>query len=365
MHALLIPQLRRYWLEYLLGAFAIALVVAVLVAQRAITASADAAVHDLAHRLGKNMLLLPARMDAAEFHRQRYGRAGLPEDVPARILASPLAQHVRAMQPRLYGNIDVAGVPVILVGEAGNWPAAPAPGTLPVYAGAEATRRLRVGPGGTLDAGPVRLSLIGIADPAPDGLDEALFVPLAAAQAILARPGEINAVRLGGCWCRMDVAALGGEIERLLPGTRTFTVAGMVNAQKGTLATMKRYAGWLELVGAALVALVVLGLVTSQVRRRAREIGLLTAIGASPGSTALLITGQAAAAGALGGLAGWFTAVPLTRHLSERILGAPVIPAADSLLPAVLLCALASAAAAVIPARRAAAADPTVVLRET
>jgi predicted lysophospholipase L1 biosynthesis ABC-type transport system permease subunit len=365
MPTLLLAQFRRYWLEYLLGAAAIGLVVAALVAQRAITASADGAVHDLAHRLGRNMLVLPAGTDAAEFHRQRYDRAGMAEDVPGRIMASPLAQHVRAIQARLYGNAVVAGTPVVLVGEASDWPPAPAGGTVPALAGGEVARRLGVGPGATLEVGGVRLSVVRIADPAPEGLDEALFVPLPAAQAILGRPGEINALRLGGCWCRIDVAALGGEIEKLLPGTRAITVAGMVDAQKGAVATMKRYSGWLEAAGLLLVALVVVGLVSSQARRRSRELGLLAAIGASPRSIAALFSLQAAAAGAVGGLAGWLAAVPLTRHLSERILGAAATPSAEMLLPAVVACALASAAVALVPAGRAAAADPTVVLRET
>lgn len=365
MTTLLLAQFRRHWLEYMLGAAAIGLVVAALVAQRAITTSADGAVHDLAHRLGRNMLVLPAETDAAEFHRQHYSRAGMSEDVSRRIMASSLAQHVRVMQPRLYGNITIAGTPVVVVGEAGNWPGAPAAGAVPAYAGGEVARRLGLGSGAALEAGGVRLSVIGIADPAPEGLDEALFVPLPAAQAILGRSGEINALRLGGCWCRIDVAALGAEIEKLLPGTRAITVAGMVNAQKGAVATMKRYSGWLEAAGLALVALVVVGLVSSQARRRSRELGLLAAIGASPGSIAVLFSLQAAVAGGVGGLAGWLAAVPLTRHLSERILGAPATPSADMLLPAIVACALASAAVALVPASRAAAADPTVVLRET
>lgn len=365
MPKLLLAQLRRFWLEYSLGAAAIGLVVAALVAQRTIMASADRAVHDLAHRLGANMLVLPAGMDAAEFHRQRYGRAGMPDDLPSRIQASPLAQHVRTMQPRLYGNTEAGGTAVVLVGEAGNWPATPSPGTVPAYAGGAAARRFGLRSGATIDAGGTRLSVVGVVEPAPEGLDEALFVPLAAAQTILRRPGEINAVRLGGCWCRIDVAALGVEIERLLPGTRAITVAGMVNAQKGVVATMKRYSGWLEIAGLSLVALVVVGLVSSQTRRRSRELGLLAAIGASPGSIAAVLALQAAVAGAAGGLAGWLAAVPLTRSLAERVLGGSATPSADTLLPAVALCALTSAAAALVPACRAAAADPTVVLRET
>lgn len=365
MRALLVGQVRRFWFEYLLCAAAIGLVVAALVAQRAIVASADAAVHDLAHRLGKNMLVLPAEADVGEFHRQRYGEAGMSEDAAGRIQASPLAQHVRAMQARLYGNTTIASQRTVLVGEAGDWPPPLTAGTAPAVAGAAAARRLGVAPGATIAVGGARLSVMGIADPAPEGLDEAIFVPLAVAQAIHGKPGQINALRLGGCWCRMDVAALAGEIEKLLPGVRAITVAGTVNAQKGAVETMRRFSGWVEAAGLALVALVVAGLVASQARRRSRELGLLAAIGASPTAIAGLFSLQAAVAGAVGGFGGWLVAVPLTRRLSQQILGTIATPSTAMLLPAVLGCALASAAIALLPAGRAAAADPTVVLRET
>lgn len=364
MRGLLVAQLRHHWFEYLLGAAAVGLVVAAFVAQRAITASADAAVHDLAHKLGKNMLVLPAAMDAAEFHRRRYGPEGMTEDLPVRIAASPLAQHVRMMQPRLYGRAGTAVGEVVLVGEASPWPPARSPGAAPAWVGAVAAERLGLVPGSRLGLGGAALEVAGIAAPAPDGLDEAVFVPLPVAQSILGRPGEINALRLGGCWCRIDIAELASQVERLLPGTRAFTVAGVIRAQQGALATMKRYSLWLEAAALLLISLMVIGLVTSQARRRAREFGLLAAIGARPSSVALVLAGQAGAMGALGGVAGWLAAFPLTHQLSQQLLRAPVVPSVALLAPAVALCGLACAAVALVPAMRAAAADPTVVLRE-
>lgn len=365
MHALVFGQLRKHWLEHLIGAAAIALVIAALVAQRAVTSSADAAVHELAHRLGKNMLILPAGADIAGFHRQRYGSASMADDLPQRILSSPLSQHVRAMQAELYGHAAVGGLPGIVVGGDGSWPTPPVPGTAPAFAGGEVAKRLGLGTGSLLDVGGVMLSVVGVADPAPDGLDEALFVPLHAAQAILGRPGQINALRLGGCWCRLDIAALAAEVEKLLPGTRAVTVAGVVRAQKGAVATMKRYSGWIDAAGLTLVICVIVGLVSSQARRRLREVGLLAAIGAPPVRIATVFAAQAAVAGGVGGLGGWLAAVPLTRQLSERILGATATPSLDLVLPAVILCALGSGAVALVPAGLAASIDPTVVLRET
>ena len=363
MTLLLWADLKRRWLEYLLGAAAIALVVAGLVTQRAVTVAADDSIHDLAHRLGKNMLVLPAGVDPGEFHRQRYSGPGLSDRAPDLIRDSPLRRHIQAIEARLYGNASPGGVPVIVVGDASFSPPAP-PGLAGAYLAPAAARKLGAVPGSRIDLGPAALAVLGVAREAPEGLDDAVFVPLEAAQRILGRPGEVNAMRLGGCWCRTDVPALASDVEKLLPGTRAVTVAGMLKAQTGSVATMKRYAWALLSAGAVLVAGVVAALVASQARRRRRELGLLVAVGAPPAGLAGAFTLQAALAGALGGLAGWSLAVPATGWLGARTLGTSLAAPADLLVPAVVLSALVSALAAFFPARRAAALDPTQVLRE-
>jgi putative ABC transport system permease protein len=363
MWMIFIADLRRRWVEYALGAVAVALVVAALVTQRAVTTSAEDSVHDLAHRLGRNMLVVPAATDLASFYDQRYGPDGLPDTSPDAIRSSHVAQHVRSIEARLYGNVGVGGGSVIVVGQDLGWP------TLgdvePAVVGPAAARALGVGPGGTFRLGDRAFSVLQVADPPPDGLDAGVFMPLGLAQRVLGRPGELSALRLGGCWCRIDVATLASEVEKLLPGARAVTVAGMVKAQQGTVATMQRYSTALHLTGGGVVALVIGALAASQARRRARELGLLVAVGAPPGALAALFTAQAAVVGAVGGAVGWAMAAPLTGRLAASLLGTPLTPSPGLLLPAAGLAATVSAVAAVIPAARAAAVDPTVVLRES
>lgn len=363
MWMLFIGDLRRRWAEYALGAAAVALVVAALVTHRAVTASAEESVHELAHRLGRNMLIVPAATDLGAFYAQRYGPESLPDDFPETIRSSHVAQHVQAIEARLYGNVDVGGREVIVVGQDSSWPVL---GDVhPALLGPEAARALGVGAGGTFRLGGQVFSVLQVADAPPDGLDAGVFMPVGAAQRVLGRPGELSALRLGGCWCRIDVATLAGEVEKLTPGARAVTVAGMVKAQKGSVATMQRYSTVLHVTGIAVVALVIGALAASQARRRARELGLLVAVGAPPRSLALLFTLQAAVAGAVGGAAGWAIAGPLTRHLGAALLGNALAPPVGLLVPAAALAALVSALAASIPAARAAALDPTVVLRES
>ena len=363
MLTLLWGEMRLRWPQHLAVVAAVALVTAALLAQRAVAGAADEAMHEMAHRLGRNMLVVPAGMDLAGFHRQEYGSAFLPDDAPATLGRSPAGPHLRAIQARLYGRAEIAGTPVLVVGEARPWPAG-SDGLVPTVLGAEAARRLRTTRGSRLQAGPLALSVLDVIADADEGLDEAVFVPLEAGQRLLGRPGQVNALRLAGCWCRLDVNALAAEVERSLPGSRAVTAAAMLDAQVGGLAEVRRYSGILVAVAAAMVAALAGAVVAAQARRRRREIGLLIAVGAAPGRIAGAMTALAALLAGAGGLAGWAFATPALGWLGAGSLGsAPAVPI--SLLPAAVIGAASVAAlAAWFPAQRAARADPTEVLRE-
>lgn len=364
MFALLREELKRRRVEHLLCAAAIAVITAAVVAQRTIATSAESAFHDLAHRLGANMLLLPGDLDPADFYRQRYGTASLPGDVEDRLRSSSIAEHLRTIAPRLLGHVNTASGPLLVVGDAGRWPSAEG-GLEPAVAGTEAAKRLGLSQGGTLDlsTGPVRV--LGIAQAAPAGLDEAVFLPLAAAQRVLGRPGQVNAVELAGCWCRIDVSALAGQVERIIPGSRAVTLAGMEAAQKGSVAAVQQSSKVSFAAAASFVGVALAALTTAQVRRRRREIGLLLAVGAKPLWVSMLFTVQAAFAGAIGAAAGWVLAWPLTRILSAHFLALSLSPSIDLLVAAVVAGGGLAALAAQIPARIAASRDPTEVLHET
>lgn len=351
--------LRRRWPEHLLAVVVIAAVVAGLGALRATSASAEAQVHDIAHRLGRNMLLLPADVAPADFHAQRY-RGGLPDSAPERIKTSPAGPHIQSMEARLYGNLQVQGHPVIVVGQDLGWPSLP-DGRVPAVVGAATARALGLQAGGALDLDGVRLDVLEVAEHPPDGLDSALFMPVGAAQRILGRPGELSAIRLAGCWCRVDVKTLGAQIEAALPGSRAITVASVLAAQQGTVDVVRRYGTALHLLAAVLVAALVAGLAVSGARRRAREFGLLTAIGVPPGRLGGLLVLESALVGLVGGLLGWIAAEPIARTLVGD--AASAAPGPWFLL--VLGAAALSAAAATVPALRATSLDPAIALRET
>ena len=360
---LVLGNLRKRWIEYALATLAIALVVGALVTHRSLTASAESTVHDLAHRLGKNMLVVPAEMEMTAFWRGEYGPLSLGEDAARTVLSSSAAQHVKAIETRLYGNVSVNGVSLTVVGQDVGWPLGDHD-VVPAVLGPGAARKLAAGPGHVIPILGAPVSIAGVLESAPDGLDDAVFVPLSDAQRILRKPGAITALRLGGCWCRIDVAALGKQIEHILPGTKAVTVAGVLDAQKGSVAETSRYGTWLLAAGAIMVAGLIAALVVSQTRRRSRDVALLSAIGARPLWMAAMLTLEAALAGAAGAALGYLAAAPATSWLSRIALGAPLVPGWDLFLPTVAATFVLSTIAAAIPAARAAGRDPVAVLKE-
>src|SRR5690242_5216024 len=95
---LIVGNLRRRWFEYVLVSVAVAMVVAAVLAQRAVAASAQSAVHELAHRLGKNMIVVPAGTDMAAFWRHEYGAPSLSAGAARTLTASHLAPHLRSAE---------------------------------------------------------------------------------------------------------------------------------------------------------------------------------------------------------------------------------------------------------------------------
>ena len=185
MWLLFFKGLRSRWWELAAAVLVVGLVVAALIAQRAISNSAEKSVHSLAHRLGRNMLVVPAATDLASFYGHSFGEEALPDTAPATIRSFPLAEHVQAIEARLYGNAGVAGIPSLVVGQDLAWPSLP--GRTPVVIGAELARRTGLSRGSSFDLGGAAFEVLDVTATPPDGLDTAAFMPVLAAQRALNR----------------------------------------------------------------------------------------------------------------------------------------------------------------------------------
>jgi putative ABC transport system permease protein len=152
------------------------------------------------------------------------------------------------------------------------------------------------------------------------------------------------------------------RIDRDLP---LFDVRTMEQRLAGSLATARFNTLLLSLlggIGLVLAATGIYGVVAYFVSQRTQEIGVRMALGASAGSVVRLVLGQALRPVALGAAIGIAAALGASRILSSQLFGvSPTDPLTIAVVFATLV-AVASAASAV-PARRAAAIDPTRALQ--
>src|SRR5204863_9733887 len=115
-------------------------------------------------------------------------------------------------------------------------------------------------------------------------------------------------------------------------------------------------------IAAILAGVGLYGVLATLVRQRTAEIGVRMALGAAPAGIFQLIVSHGLRLSAAGILLGLAAAAGFTRVMSSRLIGVkPIDPVTYSAMAALFLGI--AALASWLPARRAAALDPTVALR--
>jgi putative ABC transport system permease protein len=152
------------------------------------------------------------------------------------------------------------------------------------------------------------------------------------------------------------------RVDRDLP---LFDVRTMDQRLAGTLATARFNTLLLSLlggVGLLLAASGIYGVIAYFVSQRTQEIGVRIALGASTGNVVRLILGQALRPVAIGAAIGVVAALTASRVIASQLFG---VSRTDPLTIAAVVATLIGVAlvASAVPARRAAAVDPTRALQ--
>ncbi len=121
--------------------------------------------------------------------------------------------------------------------------------------------------------------------------------------------------------------------------------------------------GVFAVIAALLAGVGLYGVLSTVVRQRTAEIGVRMAMGAVPGNIFKLVIGQGLRLSAAGIVIGLLAALAATRVLASMLVNIKATDPPTYILMAVLFIIIA-ALASWMPARRAAALDPTVALRE-
>ncbi len=217
--------------------------------------------------------------------------------------------------------------------------------------------------------------------------EEEVLVDLAAAQALLGRPGQISRALVsavtvpldafgrrdpGGMsrrefekwFCTPYVTSVARQVEEAMAGSRARPVWSMAEAEARVLSRLDFLMAFLAALALGAAALAVASTFAARVMGRRTEIALMRAAGASGAQLALLLGAEIAALAGLGGLAGAGLAAALLKALGRAVFGSPLEPGM-ALVPLALAGSLAVATlGAIWPLRRALAVDPAGQLKE-
>ena len=130
--------------------------------------------------------------------------------------------------------------------------------------------------------------------------------------------------------------------------------------QERMIAKLSGFFGGLALVQACIG---LYGLLSYEVSRRTREIGIRAALGAQQGDVLRLVVGQGIVLAVAGGAVGIGVALGVTRYLQSMLFDVHTSDPGTIAAVAILL-TLAALAACFVPARRATRVDPMVALRD-
>ncbi|HEX8942189.1 MAG TPA: ADOP family duplicated permease [Gemmatimonadaceae bacterium] len=159
-----------------------------------------------------------------------------------------------------------------------------------------------------------------------------------------------------------SVAAVAERLDSRVH-VRVDSVAANVDRQLGDLGVIATLAGVLGLIALVLASVGVFGVFAYVVQQRTREIGIRTALGASPRRVITLMVRDSARSIVAGIITGFAAAVGVSRLLQSELFGAtPFDPVVFGAIAGVL--AVAGVLATFVPARRAARIDPTIALRD-
>jgi len=267
----------------------------------------------------------------------------------------------------------------------GHWPAGDAP---EVVLGTELARELPASPGDTLTValagGSLALRVAGLVR--TGGLDERrAWLPLAQAQHLAGRPGELDRVALSVLvrpaprrappdpardpqgyerWmCTAYPDNVARDLSGALPGAEAVPLIETVAGEAGVVGRLHLLMLLLALAALTASTLGLVSTTTATVVERARELGLLRALGATSRQIAGLLLAETLLVSLAGGALGWLAGTGTAVIIRGEAFAAPAA-AQPLLLPVALaVAAVVGFAGTLGPLRLALRLDPVEALR--
>jgi ABC-type antimicrobial peptide transport system permease subunit len=159
-----------------------------------------------------------------------------------------------------------------------------------------------------------------------------------------------------------SIRSVVSQMDSNLPVFNVQTQAELIDQLLFQERMIAKLAGFFGILALVLACIGLYGLLSYEVSRRTREIGIRIALGAQRGGVLRLVVGQGIVLAITGAMVGIAVALGVTRYLKSMLYN---IHANDpaTIAGVTILLTLVAVAACYIPARRAMRVDPMVALR--
>lgn len=272
---------------------------------------------------------------------------------------------IATIAPKLYTNTTIDGIAITVAGidlvqeqllkswwaiADGDYPQA----STEVLLGARASSALNYGVGDTITIEEHDLKVAGVLSETGANEDYHVFLSLSMAQDIFKKEGIISTTDIRALCLGCPVEVIADSINQNIPGVRAVAVKQIAKAEMDLMDRINDLL--LALAGITLVVgtFGVINTMMSSVNERIKDIGIMKAVGGSPGQIARLFLYEAIIVGTIGGAIGYVVGSLLSYAIGPMIFeGIEVTYILGYLLPAVGLAVLVAIVASSYPAFRA------------
>jgi putative ABC transport system permease protein len=218
--------------------------------------------------------------------------------------------------------------------------------------------------------------------------DQKIFAPLALAQAISGRPGQVQYAEVSALttpendlarraaqdpdslsrsewdawYCTAYISAIAYQIEEVMPDARVKAVLQVADSEGAILQKTQLLMLLLTFLILLCSALAISNLVTANVMERSTEIGLMKALGASNAAITILILSEIMIAALLGGMGGYGAGLLFAQIIGHSVFGAAIAVKATVIPLIIVLVAVITALGSLPAIRILLALRPTEVL---
>jgi len=350
----------------------------------AIISFIEAMTNDINHKLekyGANILILP-KTEALTLSYGGLSLGGVSFDMRelqekelSRVNSIRNSKNIAAMGPLVLGVLNINDKRILLAGvdfSVSNIlkPWWQVQGSIPddngILLGSEAARILNLVPGKNVALNGRNLNISGVLRPTGSQDDQLAFTRLKTAQSILKKEGRVSMAEVAALCKDCPIEAMVKQISDALPGAKVMAIQQVVKGRMEALAQFKKFSIGILMVVLLVGGLVVLVTMSSSVRERTEEIGILRAIGFRKRHVIKIVFFEAGILSSLAGITGYFLGWGVTyvafRFFSESgSVHTPFNPELAGL--AFLIAIFIGIASSAYPASVAARLDPNDALR--